>query len=113
MTWALQLLMSKINQLFFLIDRVRVSINETNFFFARLDTQFDRDTQATFEKAKKINEELKNQSSDDKIYRGINNYQQFYEQRDTAQGKVFFDFDFCMISIFIYDINKNEKIFRI
>ena len=51
-----------------------------------LDTEFDRDTQATFERAKKINEELKGKSSDDKIYRGANNYQQFYEQRDTAQG---------------------------
>lgn len=46
-----------------------------------LDTEFDRDTQAVFEKAKKINEELKNQDNDDKIYRGMNNYQQFYEKK--------------------------------
>lgn len=51
-----------------------------------LDTEFDRDTQATFERAKKLNEELKTKSNDDKVYRGMNNYQQFYELKDTAQG---------------------------
>ena len=51
-----------------------------------LDTEFDRDTQAAFERAKKINDELKTKDSDDKIYRGINNYQQFYEKKDTAMG---------------------------
>lgn len=51
-----------------------------------LDTEFDRDAQATFERAAKLNKELKSQSTDDKIYRGINNYQQFYEKKDTAQG---------------------------
>ena len=51
-----------------------------------LDTEFDRDTQATFERAAKLNKELKSQANDDKIYRGINNYQQFYEKKDTAQG---------------------------
>jgi RING finger protein 113A len=49
-----------------------------------LDTEFDRDTQAAFEKAKKINDELKVKDTDDKVYRGINNYQQFYEIKDTA-----------------------------
>lgn len=51
-----------------------------------LDTAFDRDTQATFERAAKLNKELKEQKNDDKVYRGINNYQQFYEKKDTAQG---------------------------
>ena len=51
-----------------------------------LDTEFDRDAQATFERAAKINKELKTQSNDDKVYRGMNNYQQFYEKKDTAQG---------------------------
>lgn len=51
-----------------------------------LDTAFDRDTQATFERAAAINKELKEQKNDDKIYRGVNNYQQFYEKKDTAQG---------------------------
>jgi RING finger protein 113A len=51
-----------------------------------LDTPFDRDTQATFERAKQINNQLKDQQHDDKIYRGINNYQIFIEQKDTAQG---------------------------
>ena len=51
-----------------------------------LDTAFDRDTQATFERAAKLNKEMKEQKNDDKVYRGMNNYQQFYEKKDTAQG---------------------------
>ncbi|GBP61705.1 RING finger protein 113A [Eumeta japonica] len=50
-----------------------------------LDTERDRDAQAIFEKAQQINEELKGQA-DDKIYRGINNYAQYYKKRDTAAG---------------------------
>ena len=50
-----------------------------------IDTDTRNDQQAIFERAKKINDELKGKA-DDKIYRGMNNYQQFYEKRDTAQG---------------------------
>ena len=50
-----------------------------------IDTDSKNDQQAIFERAKKINEELKGKT-DDKVYRGINNYQQFYEKKDTAQG---------------------------
>ncbi|XP_045538668.1 E3 ubiquitin-protein ligase RNF113A [Papilio machaon] len=50
-----------------------------------LDTERDKDAQAIFEKAQKINEELKGQA-DDKVYRGINNYAQYYKKRDTAAG---------------------------
>ncbi|KAM3955623.1 RING finger protein mdlc isoform 2-T2 [Aphomia sociella] len=50
-----------------------------------LDTERDKDAQAIFEKAQKINEELQGQA-DDKIYRGINNYAQYYKKRDTAAG---------------------------
>ncbi|CAF3606468.1 unnamed protein product [Rotaria sp. Silwood1] len=50
-----------------------------------IDTDLQHDQQTIFERAKKINEELKGKI-DDKIYRGINNYQQFYEKKDTAQG---------------------------
>ncbi|XP_068622276.1 E3 ubiquitin-protein ligase RNF113A [Battus philenor] len=50
-----------------------------------LDTERDKDAQAIFEKAKKINEELQGQA-DDKVYRGINNYAQYYKKRDTAAG---------------------------
>ncbi|RDD44012.1 RING finger protein 113A [Trichoplax sp. H2] len=50
-----------------------------------VDTEIDRDARAIFEKSQKINEELKGKE-DDKIYRGINNYAQYYKQRDTAQG---------------------------
>jgi RING finger protein 113A len=51
-----------------------------------LDTEFDKDAQAVFERAKKLNEELKSKQDDDKLYRGMNNYQQFYEKKDTALG---------------------------
>ncbi|KPI96663.1 RING finger protein 113A [Papilio xuthus] len=50
-----------------------------------LDTERDKDAQAIFEKAQKINEELQGQA-DDKVYRGINNYAQYYKKRDTAAG---------------------------
>jgi RING finger protein 113A len=50
-----------------------------------IDTDTQQDQQTIFERAKKINEELKGKV-DDKIYRGMNNYQQFYEKKDTAQG---------------------------
>jgi RING finger protein 113A len=50
-----------------------------------IDTDSQHDQQTIFERAKKINEELKGKV-DDKIYRGINNYQQFYEKKDTALG---------------------------
>ena len=52
-----------------------------------LDTEFDRDARAIFERSKKLNEEQKNNQADDKIYRGINNYQQFIQPRETAQGQ--------------------------
>ncbi|KAJ8706985.1 hypothetical protein PYW08_011119 [Mythimna loreyi] len=50
-----------------------------------MDTERDRDAQAIFEKAQKINEELSGQA-DDKVYRGMNNYAQYYKKRDTAAG---------------------------
>lgn len=54
-----------------------------------LDTEFDRDARSIFERAKKIHEEQKSNANDDKVYRGINNYQQFIEKRETAQGSSF------------------------
>jgi len=50
-----------------------------------IETETDRDAQAVFEKALAINKELKGKE-DDKVYRGLQNYQQFYEKKDTAQG---------------------------
>jgi len=50
-----------------------------------IDADTQHDQQTIFERAKKINEELKGKA-DDKVYRGINNYQQFYEKKDTALG---------------------------
>ncbi|KAG7210354.1 hypothetical protein KM043_011890 [Ampulex compressa] len=49
------------------------------------ETEKDRDAQALFEKAQKINEELEGKE-DDKIYRGMNNYAQYYKKKDTAAG---------------------------
>uniref|UniRef100_A0A1B0CIF8 Ring finger protein n=2 Tax=Lutzomyia longipalpis TaxID=7200 RepID=A0A1B0CIF8_LUTLO len=50
-----------------------------------MDTEKDRDAQAIFEKSQEINDELRGKA-DDKIYRGINNYTQFYKKKDTAMG---------------------------
>ncbi|XP_011861458.1 PREDICTED: RING finger protein 113A [Vollenhovia emeryi] len=49
------------------------------------ETEKDRDAQALFEKAQKINEELEGKE-DDKVYRGLNNYAQYYKKKDTAAG---------------------------
>ncbi|XP_037950979.1 E3 ubiquitin-protein ligase RNF113A-like [Teleopsis dalmanni] len=49
------------------------------------ETEHDRDAQAIHEKAIKINEELEGKP-DDKLYRGINNYAQYYKKQDTAMG---------------------------
>uniref|UniRef100_T1IHM3 Uncharacterized protein n=1 Tax=Strigamia maritima TaxID=126957 RepID=T1IHM3_STRMM len=44
------------------------------------ETEKDKDAQAIFEKAQLINKETK-RKDDDKVYRGLNNYTQFYEKR--------------------------------
>ncbi|KDR12068.1 RING finger protein 113A isoform X1 [Zootermopsis nevadensis] len=51
----------------------------------QIETEVQKDAQAIFENALRINKELKGKE-DDKIYRGLNNYAQYYEKRDTAQG---------------------------
>lgn len=51
-----------------------------------IDTEFDRDAQALFEKNLKTNEEQKGLETDDKRYKGLNNYMTFYEKKGTAQG---------------------------
>ncbi|KAG1679062.1 RING finger protein 113A [Nymphon striatum] len=50
-----------------------------------IDTEKNKDAQAIFEQAQKINEELKDKD-DDMVYRGINNYKQYITKKDTAQG---------------------------
>ncbi|CAD6991716.1 RING finger protein 113A [Ceratitis capitata] len=59
-------------------DQGATSINET-------DTAQDRDAQALHEKSLQINKELEGKA-DDKVYRGINNYAQYYKKEGTAQG---------------------------
>lgn len=48
-----------------------------------LDTE--KDAQAIFERSQKIQEELRGKE-DDKIYRGINNYQKYVKPKDTSMG---------------------------
>ncbi|XP_053420615.1 E3 ubiquitin-protein ligase RNF113A-like [Nycticebus coucang] len=50
-----------------------------------LDTDKERDAQAIFERSQKIQEELRGKE-DDKIYRGINNYQKYMKPKDTSMG---------------------------
>ncbi|XP_017781901.1 PREDICTED: RING finger protein 113A [Nicrophorus vespilloides] len=52
---------------------------------AEFDTEKDRDAQAIFEKRLEVNNDLEGQA-DDKLYRGINNYQQYFKPKDTAAG---------------------------
>lgn len=51
----------------------------------QFETELDRDAQAIHAKAIQINAELEGKE-DDKIYRGINNYAQYYKKKDTALG---------------------------
>nr|CAG4638590.1 EOG090X09Q6 [Cyclestheria hislopi] len=51
----------------------------------QIDTEVDKDARAIFERSLKVNQELKGKA-DDKIYRGMANYTQYYEKKDTAQG---------------------------
>lgn len=50
-----------------------------------IDTELDRDAQAIFEKSLEVNKALEGKA-DDKVYRGINNYTQFYKKKDSAAG---------------------------
>ncbi|OQR70128.1 RING finger protein-like [Tropilaelaps mercedesae] len=50
-----------------------------------IETELHKDARSIFERAQKINEEMKGKE-DDKVYRGINNYTQFISKRDTAAG---------------------------
>lgn len=50
-----------------------------------IETEKDRDAIALFKKSREINQELEGKI-DDKKYRGLNNYTQFFKKRDTAQG---------------------------
>ncbi|XP_005105342.1 E3 ubiquitin-protein ligase RNF113A [Aplysia californica] len=50
-----------------------------------IDTQSDRDAQAVFERSLQVQKDLKGME-EDKVYRGINNYHQYYEKKDSVQG---------------------------
>uniref|UniRef100_A0A8C9DPU3 C3H1-type domain-containing protein n=1 Tax=Prolemur simus TaxID=1328070 RepID=A0A8C9DPU3_PROSS len=50
-----------------------------------LDTEKERDARAIFERSQKIQEELRGKE-DDKIYRGINNYQKYMKPKDKSMG---------------------------
>nr|CAG4634925.1 EOG090X09Q6 [Alona affinis] len=51
----------------------------------QIDTEIEKDARTIFEKSLQVQQELKGKA-DDKIYRGLANYAQYYEKRDTAQG---------------------------
>ncbi|KAH8389081.1 hypothetical protein KR215_004710 [Drosophila sulfurigaster] len=59
-------------------DQGATSVNE-------IDTAMDRDAQSIHARSIKINEELEGKA-DDKIYRGINNYAQYYKKTDKVAG---------------------------
>jgi len=50
-----------------------------------IDTEKDRDAIALFKKSQEINKELEGKE-DDKKYRGMNNYTQYFKKKDNAQG---------------------------
>lgn len=50
-----------------------------------IDTELDKDAQAIYERSLQVNKELKGKE-DDKVYRGLANYTQYYEKKDTALG---------------------------
>ena len=50
-----------------------------------IDTEFDRDAQAVYEKQLQTNKDEKGKE-DHKLYKGQSGYAKYYEKRDTAQG---------------------------
>lgn len=50
-----------------------------------IDTEIDRDAQAIYQKSIEINKELEGKA-DDKVYRGLNNYAQYYKKKDSVLG---------------------------
>lgn len=50
-----------------------------------IDTELDRDAQAIHQKSIEINKELEGKA-DDKVYRGLNNYTQFFKKKDSVLG---------------------------
>lgn len=50
-----------------------------------IDTELDKDAQAIYERSLQVNKDLKGKE-DDKVYRGLANYTQYYEKKDTALG---------------------------
>lgn len=59
-------------------DQGATAVNE-------IDTELDRDAQSIYQRSIEINKELEGKS-DDKIYRGLNNYTQFYKKKDSVLG---------------------------
>jgi len=51
----------------------------------QIDTEIGQDARTIFEKSLQVQQELKGKA-DDKVYRGMANYAQYYEKKDTAQG---------------------------
>nr|CAG4636341.1 EOG090X09Q6 [Eubosmina coregoni]SVE69924.1 EOG090X09Q6 [Eubosmina coregoni] len=51
----------------------------------QIDTAIENDARTIFENALKVQQELKGKA-DDKVYRGLANYAQYFEKKDTAQG---------------------------
>ncbi|KFB50443.1 hypothetical protein ZHAS_00018474 [Anopheles sinensis] len=50
-----------------------------------IETETDKDAQAIYQKSIDINKELEGKE-DDKVYRGLNNYTQFFKKKDSALG---------------------------
>lgn len=50
-----------------------------------IDTELDKDAQSIYERSLQVNKDLKGKE-DDKVYRGLANYTQYYEKKDTALG---------------------------
>lgn len=50
------------------------------------DTELEKDTRSVAERADKVHEETKGKE-DDKIYRGVNNYQRFIDKKESLVGK--------------------------
>lgn len=62
-----------------------LGLSRSILIYQETETEKDRDAQAIFEKRLEINKELEGKQ-DDKVYRGLNNYTQYYKPKDTAAG---------------------------
>lgn len=81
---AFKTILNSVNSVFLLFQTQSVPKDQGATATLEIDTDIKNDAQALFVKSQEINKDVK--SNRDKVYRGINNYAQYVEKKDTVMG---------------------------